>query len=78
MDKLDGRITTAYYDEKANVWRAEQASLQAKITDLQTTSQRYEDAISAIENISNLCNAFPTQPPSEQRRLLKIIISTAT
>ena len=78
LDKLDGRITTAYYDEKAATWRAEQTALLAKINDPRNTTRGYEDAITAIEQTSTLCNTFPNQPPTEQRRLLKIIIATAT
>ena len=78
LDKLDGRITTHYYDEKATAWRAEQTALRTKINDLTTASQRYEEAINSIETVSNLCKAFPQKSPSEQRRLLKTIISNAT
>lgn len=60
------------------LWRAEQAALLAKINTLTTTSQRYDNALTAIENLANLCQEFLTQPPSEQWRLLKILVKTAT
>jgi hypothetical protein len=78
LDKLDGRITTAFYDEKATQWRQEQTALQRRINELRTTSQNYADAINAIETTSILCKGFPAQPPAEQRRLLKIIVEKAT
>jgi hypothetical protein len=34
--------------------------------------------IQAIETTSALCKAFPTQPPAEQRRLLKLLVEKAT
>ncbi|MGD0773072.1 MAG: hypothetical protein ABSC05_09650 [Candidatus Solibacter sp.] len=78
LDKLDGKITTEYYDQKASDWRHEQAALAQRIKELRTTSQNYEDAINAIENTSTLCKQFPTQTPPEQRRLLKLIIEKAS
>ena len=78
LDKLDGRITVAFFDEKAASWRAEQAKLQARINELRQQTANYEDAINVVEQTSNLCKEFPTQPASEQRRLLTLIIHTAT
>jgi hypothetical protein len=78
LDKLDGRITTAFYDEKATSWRQEQAVLSRRITELRTTSRNYNDAISAIETTSSLCRQFPTQTPPEQRRALKMLVEKAT
>ena len=78
LDRLDGRITPQYYEETPTVWRAEQAALQEKINDLANAGQRHEAAINSIETVSKLCKAFPQKHPSEQRRLLKTIISTAT
>ena len=77
LDKLDGRITTAFYDEKASAWRQEQTTLQQRINELRTTTQNYNDAITAIETTSTLCKAFPAQPPAEQRRLLKTLVEKA-
>lgn len=78
LDKLDGRITAAFFDEKAAAWRKEQAKLQARIHDLQHQTQSHDDAIRALEHTSTLCREFPTQPTSEQRRLLRLIVDTAT
>jgi site-specific DNA recombinase len=78
LDKLDARITAAFFDEKASAWRAEQAKLQHRIRELQEQTANYEDAITNIEVTSKLCREFPNQPPNEQRRLLTIVIKTAT
>jgi site-specific DNA recombinase len=78
LDKLDGRITNDFYDEKAAAWRQTQVELQRRIHELRTTTQNYEDAINSIETTSTLCKAFPTQSASEQRRLLKILIEKAS
>ena len=78
LDKLDGRITTAFYDEKASAWRQEQTALQRRINELRLTTQNYNDAINNIENTSALCKAFPEQPAAEQRRLLRLLVEKAT
>ena len=61
LDKLDGRITVAFFDEKAASWRAEQAKLQARINELRQQTANYEDAINVVEQTSNLWKEFPTQ-----------------
>ena len=78
LDKLDGRITAAFYDEKATLWRQEQAKLQSRIVELKTAKRNFENAIHAIEETSAWCKAFPTQPSVEQRRLLRILVDRAT
>jgi site-specific DNA recombinase len=80
VDKLDGKIPQAFYEEKAGEWRREQARLNAKINDLQTT----DDAIDAEKTIDLLhlanqaADHYPTQPPSEQRALLRTVVHSAT
>ena len=78
LDKLDGRITASFYDEKVAAWRQEQAVLSRRINELRTTTKNYNTAIQAIETTSTLCREFPTKPPAAQRRLLKLIIDNAT
>ena len=60
VDKLDGNMTTAFYDEKASEWRAGQARLAVRINDLHNKNRQYDDAINAIETTRNLCRQFPT------------------
>ncbi len=76
--QLDGRITATFFDEKAASWRQEQDKLQARITELRHQTKNYDDAITTVEKIGNLCKEFPNQPAGEQRRLLGIIIDNAT
>jgi len=44
LDKLDGRISAAFYDRKSAEWRAEQEGLQAVIEDHRQASRTYIDA----------------------------------
>jgi hypothetical protein len=62
LDKLDGRITASFFDEKASQWRQEQAKLKARINELQHQTRNHEDAINAIETTSTPGKEFPTQP----------------
>ena len=77
LDKLDGRITVAFYDEKAALWRQEQAKLQNRIVELKTATCNFDHAINTLEETSAWCKAFPTQPAVEQRRLLTILVDRA-
>jgi hypothetical protein len=56
----------------------EEAKLRRRIIELRASSQNFESAIRAIEETSNVCKALPTQPPTEQRRLLEILMDSAT
>jgi hypothetical protein len=38
IDKLDGRISTAFFDEKAAAWREEQSKLRRRISELRAAS----------------------------------------
>ncbi len=78
LDKLDGRISAAFYDEKAAAWRSQQAELQRKITDLRTAGSGFKEAIHQIELTSTACARFPLQPPEEQRRLLCLLLDCAS
>jgi len=78
LDRLDGRITTAYYDERARAWRDDQERLRAQLLAHNTTTTTHADALNAINLVGEACRLFPQQPPSEQRRLLSILIDKAT
>jgi site-specific DNA recombinase len=78
LDKLDGRITTAFHDEKATAWREEQATLQAKMNGLRQPTPGYDAAINAIQAISNLCNHYDQLTQTGRRTLLHTILEKAT
>src|SRR4051794_29961135 len=78
IDKLDGRISASFYDEKAATWRDEEAKLRRRVAELRAASQSFESAIRAIEQTSTVCKAFTTQPATEQRRLLTLLVDSAT
>ena len=71
-------LGAGFYDERAAVWRQDQSKLKKRIGELRTASQNFESAIRSIEEISNVSEAFATQPATEQRRLLGILLDSAT
>ena len=78
LDKLDGRITTRFYDEKAQAWREEQTTLQAKMESLRQPAPGYDAAIDAIRAISDLCHHYNDLSQPGRRALLHTILETAT
>ena len=78
LDKLDGRVSASFFDEKAAQWREEQIKLQRRISDLKTAGSSFDQALCAIKQTSALYKTFPSQQPSEQRRLLTILVERAT
>jgi site-specific DNA recombinase len=78
MDKLYGRITEEFYDERAADWKREQATLQRKIQDIQRAAPMPVDqAVDMLRLTSQACRLFLQQPPTEQRRLLRTLIKDA-
>ncbi len=78
MDKLDGRITEEFYDERAAAWKREQESLRRKIQDIQRAAPAPVDqAVDMLRLTSRACQLFLQQPANEQRRLLQTLIKDA-
>jgi hypothetical protein len=79
MDKLDGRVTAAFFDRKAAEWRAEQDRIQRTIEEHQSANQSYlEEGVRLLEIANRSCELFRRQPPSEKRRLLNFMVSNCT
>ena len=78
MDKLDGRITAEFFDQRSAAWREEQAGLLRKIQDVQkATPAPIDQAIDIMQLTSRACELFTQQPPAEQRRLLQVVVEKA-
>jgi site-specific DNA recombinase len=77
-DKLDGRITSEFFDENAADWRREQQALLQKIQDTRNAGPvPLDDAIDMLTLTSRAAESFLGQPPAEQRRLLQVVIEKA-
>jgi hypothetical protein len=78
LDKLDGRITAEFFDQRSAEWRREQEGLLRKIHDIQTAAPApIEQAIDTLRLTSQACQMFQQQPATEQRRLLQVLIERA-
>jgi len=79
LDKLDGRVSAAFYDRKSAEWRAEQERLQAAIEDHRQANRTYIDAgVRLLELASRARELFLKQGPAEKRRLLQFVVSNST
>ena len=78
LDKLDGRITDEFFDERAAEWRREQQALLRKIQEIQQAAPApIEQAIDTLRLTSEACELFQQQTATEQRRLLHVLIQRA-
>ena len=79
MDKLDGRITSEFYDQRSAAWRGEQNVLLRRIQDIQkATPAPVDDAINLMHLTSRACELFMQQSAAEQRRLLQVVVEKST
>lgn len=78
MNKLDGRITAEFFDQRSAAWRGEQDALLRKIQDTQrATPAPVDQAINIMQLTSRACELFTQQPAAEQRQLLQVVIEKA-
>lgn len=78
-DKLDGRISAQFFDQKAGEWRNEQARLEQAVQDHRLANQSYlEEGLSLLELATRAADLFEKQPSREKRRLLDYVLSNAT
>lgn len=78
LDKLDGRITPQFFDEKAAAWRQEQGKMRQRLASLRDAPSDFGESIGQIEQTSTLCRMFPSQPLEEKRRVLRLLIHRAS
>ncbi|MBI3679046.1 MAG: hypothetical protein HY235_01350 [Acidobacteria bacterium] len=78
VDKIEGRITQAFFDKQAEGWRNEQQAVLRKIEEIQKAAPAPVDqAIDTMRLMSQACHLFPQQSAEEQRRLLQTLIEDA-
>ncbi len=76
VDKLDGKISEIFFEEKARAWREEQKKILAKMESPQNASQTYiEEGIQLLELAQNAGFLFVKQFAHEKRRLLNFLVS---
>lgn len=79
LDKLDGRVTAEFFDQKSLEWRREQETIHQGIEQHRQANQSYlEDGVSILELATRAAELFEKQPASEKRRLLDSLVSNST
>jgi hypothetical protein len=69
VDRLDRRITAAFYDEKAKEWDEQQKQIEERRAQLRTTELRSaEEALQIIRSVSDACGSFQQNQPQQQQR----------
>ena len=69
LDKLDGRISGEFFDQRCAEWRREQDGLLRKIQEIRKAAPApIEQAIDTLRLTSQACQMFQQQPATEQRR----------
>jgi len=77
-DKLDGKITTAFFEERAAEWRGEQARIRARIAEHEGANQSYlEDGIRLLDLSRRAHELFAKQPAGEKRKMLDLLLSNS-
>jgi site-specific DNA recombinase len=78
-DKLDGRITGEFFDQRSAAWRTEQDAIVRKINDIRNSAPApVETAVNTLRFTSRACELFEQQTSSEQRRLLQVLVKNAS
>ena len=79
IDKLDGRIETAFFDRMAEEWRGEQQKCLELILGHQDANQTYlNEGIQLLELAQKAGTLFRQQSSGEKRRLLEFVLSNST
>jgi len=76
VEKLDGKIDSAFFDCKSTEWRSEQDRILHSIEEHQGANQIYfEEGIRLLELSQRVYDLFKKQEPHEKRRLLNFLLS---
>jgi site-specific DNA recombinase len=78
LDKLDGRIDSAFFERMSEEWRSEQNRCTREISWHQSADQSYlEEGVRLLDVASHAYEAFAEQQPREKRRLLNFLLSNS-
>ena len=79
LDRLDGRIDTAFFDRKASDWRNEQSRLTTEIQNPRQSDPSYlSEGVRLLELAGKAQELFLKQSALEKRRLLNFLLSNCT
>ena len=79
LDRLDGRISADFFDEKSKTWREEQKLIDARLAQLATTGLRTAaEAVQMMKSVSDACAGFIDAEPQQKRALASTLMQNAT
>jgi len=79
LDKLDGRVDTAFFDRMSAEWREEQNRCLREIERHEAAEQSYMDeGVQLLELARSAQALFERQPAREKRRLLNFVLSNCS
>jgi hypothetical protein len=79
IDRLDGRVTATFFDEKSKEWRDQQKEIEAQMRKLETAEPRSAtEAVQMIRSVSNACGKFEEAQPRQQRAIARALLRNAT
>lgn len=79
LDKLDGRITVEFFDQKAAEWRDEREQIRHRIASHDSASESYMDTgVEILELVRRAPELFLAQEGPEKRRLLRFLYSNCS
>ena len=79
VDKLDGKITTAFFEEKSGAWRTEQQGIRKQLERHEKADASYmETGIQLFELAQGALDQFVTQDPAGRREIVEIVCSNSS
>lgn len=78
LDKLDGRITSEFFDSKSGEWRSEQDKILRQIEAHKKADQSYmENGIKLLELAQRSVILYEKQEMREKRKILNFVVSNS-
>ncbi len=78
IDKLDGNITAAFFEEKSREWKKEQEDIMDKIQKHQKANHIYiTEGVKLLELAQNAHMLYIKQDANEKRKLLNFVVSNS-
>ena len=79
VDKLDGRVSQQFFDERAAEWRTEQSEILRRIEGHQNANQAYlSEGVRILELASRAADLYDAQPMTEKRKLINLVFSNSS
>ena len=76
LDKLDGKITEAFWAAKSSEWNQEEQQILIALDGLEQQSpERLLDGVRILELANKAYFLYLKQPPAEKAKLLRIVLS---